>query len=120
MKMDDKAQLQVFLKTLSYDIKDEQLLKSIEQIIYVDRIQTFSKKMLLLQWFFFDDPDYYKSDAQMYENALKPEVKDGLISRFSIEFNIGMLKDDWGKDNARTEMGKLAKESIFIRKDIKI
>jgi len=48
MKIDDKIQLQSFLKSLSNDIKDEEVLKLIEQIVDIDRIQTFSKKMLLL------------------------------------------------------------------------
>ena len=117
--MDEQIQLQSFLKSLSNDIKDEEVLKLIEQIVDIERIQTFSKKMLLLQWFFFDDPKFYKIDAQMYKNALDADLKDGLIQRFSIEFNIGLLKDDWGKDNVRTEMAKLTKDGILIRKDIK-
>ena len=119
MKIDHETQLLSFLKTLSKDIKDEEVLKLIEQIVDIERIQTFSKKMLLLQWFFFESPKYYKSDSQMYKNALDADLKDGLIQRLSIELNIGLLKDDWGKDNARTEMGKLAKDGILIRKDIK-
>ena len=46
-------------------------------------------------------------------------MKNGLIQKLSIESNIGFLKDDWGKDNIRAEMGKLAKEGVLIRKDIK-
>lgn len=119
MKLDNNAQLQFFMRTLAVNIKTESDLKIVKQIIDIERIQTFSKKMLLLQWFFFQDPKYYESDSQMYKNALDREFKDGLIQKLSIELNIGLLKDDWGKENARTEMRKLAKDGILIRKDFK-
>ncbi len=45
MKIDDKIQLESFLKSLSNDIKDKEALKLIEQIVDIDRIQTFSKKI---------------------------------------------------------------------------
>lgn len=120
MKIDNNAQLQSFIKTLGEDIYAEEL-KVFEQEIDIERFQIFSKKTLLLQWYFNQEltAESYESDSHMYHNALDEDLKNGLIQGFSIELNIGYFKDYWGKDRARSEMIKLAKDGFLIRKDIK-
>ena len=97
MKIDNSKQLDLFLKSLYKDVEDQRILDGIESIINVDRLQTFSKKMLILQWYFYQGSEDFQLDQKMYDNALKREIENGLIQRFSIEKNLGLLKDDWGK-----------------------
>ena len=118
MRIDNSKQLEYFIKVISEVIRDENLLKKITKLIDVERIQTFSKKMLLLQWFLYRGDETYQSYELWLKIALDNNMEDGLIQRFSIETNLGLLKDKWGKVNARQEMGKLGKEGIFIRKDM--
>lgn len=119
MKIDNSNQLKLFIKSLYRDISDQEVLEEIESIINIDRLQKFSKKMLLLQWYFYQDNEDFQSDQKMYNNALRHDIDNGLMQRFSIEKNLGLLKDDWGKESARSEMRKMAKQGILIKKDMK-
>jgi len=119
MRIDDSTQLRLFLKILAKDIPNQETIRKIESIIDIGRVQTFSKKMLLLQWFFYQGDNEFQTDQKMYDNALLRDVDGGLIQRFLIEKNIGLNKKEWGKINARSEMKKLAEQGITVRKDMR-
>ncbi|MGQ4876213.1 MAG: hypothetical protein ACP6IY_19265 [Promethearchaeia archaeon] len=121
----DKIQLKDFLKVISKDYnKDE--LKVIEHIIDVDKRQSFTKKMIILQWYFYEGIDDFSDDAKMFRNALRESEENGLIRRFNIaNSKIGFFvkhfesDDRTGEKSARTEINKMIKDKIIFKKDWK-
>ncbi|MFW9882624.1 MAG: hypothetical protein ACFFG0_56905 [Candidatus Thorarchaeota archaeon] len=121
----DRVQLDNFIKAISRDFNQDEL-KLIEHIIDVDKRQSFTKKMFILQWYFYEGDEDFPDDASMYRNALFETKKNSLIQRFNIAITKigGTVKlldpgDRTGYQAARSEMNKMIGEEILFRKEWK-
>jgi hypothetical protein len=101
----------------------ERQLDKAKQIINIDSSQSFTKRMLVLQWFLFENSDMANVFNKMIDNVENQQNPNGLYKRLKIYETIGALANNYdeevtkGSKSARTDLYKMAKEGIIFRSD---